>query len=239
MDYYKLPLDLQHLFAPLMANTSFVIGQLGQSLDGRVATLSGHSKYINGEDGLLHLHRLRASVDAVIVGVGTVIADNPLLNTRLCTGKNPARVIIDPHGRVPLDAHVLKSNATRTIMFSNHEIKTKFPPHIEQIQLETHEGKINPHAIIAALAKHGLHKLLVEGGPTTIARFITAKALHRLHIIVAPIILGSGKTGLQLEPIDLLNEALRPKTCSYKVGDEVIFDCAFAQALQTHPHAQP
>src|SRR3954454_19347186 len=79
----------------------FVVAQLGQSLDGRIATSTGASRSINGTCALDHLHRLRAHVDAVIVGVGTVIADNPMLTVRRVPGPNPARVFIDPHGRLP------------------------------------------------------------------------------------------------------------------------------------------
>jgi diaminohydroxyphosphoribosylaminopyrimidine deaminase / 5-amino-6-(5-phosphoribosylamino)uracil reductase len=226
MDYSKLPPELYELFTPLRGDKPFIIGQLGQSLDGRVATPTGHSKYINGKNGLLHLHRLRAVVDAVVVGVGTVIADNPLLNTRHCAGQNPARVIIDPHGRLREDAATLRDDGTRCIVMSINS-KLKFASHIEHIVLPHDDSKIAPHAIIEELAKLGLHKILVEGGPHTLANFITHKALNRLHLIVAPIILGSGKSGLSLPPIDVLNDALRPKTKSYKIGDEVIFDCEF------------
>ena len=81
----------------------FVVAQLGQSLDGRIATPTGASRDINGTCALDHLHRLRAHVDAVIVGVGTVIADNPMLTVRRVPGRNPTRVFIDPHGRLPDD----------------------------------------------------------------------------------------------------------------------------------------
>ena len=77
-----------------------VVGQIGQSLDGRIATESGHSKYINGPAGLTHLHRLRALVDAVVIGVGTAIADDPQLTVRRVSGQQPARVVIDPKGRL-------------------------------------------------------------------------------------------------------------------------------------------
>ena len=88
-----------------------VIGQLGQSLDGRIATPTGASKYINGQEALRHLHRIRAEVDAVIIGVGTAIADNPQLTTRHVEGPNPVRVVIDPHGRMPRDLTMLSDGA--------------------------------------------------------------------------------------------------------------------------------
>ncbi len=84
-----------------------LVGQCGQSIDGRIATPSGHSDYINGEAGLAHLHRLRALVDAVVVGIGTAIADDPQLTVRRVAGPNPARIVIDPNGRLPATARLL------------------------------------------------------------------------------------------------------------------------------------
>jgi diaminohydroxyphosphoribosylaminopyrimidine deaminase / 5-amino-6-(5-phosphoribosylamino)uracil reductase len=95
------------IFEPFASGTlqrPFVVAQLGQSLDGRIATVTGDSKYINGEAALDHLHAIRAHVDAVVVGIGTVIADDPQLTVRRAEGRNPARVIIDPRGRLPHDA---------------------------------------------------------------------------------------------------------------------------------------
>src|SRR5258706_10172199 len=88
----------------------FVVAQLGQSLDGRIALPTGESKYINGPAALDHLHRLRAEVDAVIVGIGTVIADDPELTVRRVEGRNPARVIIDPNARLALPCRCLENN---------------------------------------------------------------------------------------------------------------------------------
>src|SRR5215470_8306249 len=90
------------IFGPLRAgqiDDLLVVGQIGQSLDGRAATATGHSHYINGTEGLDHLHRLRALMDAVVVGVGTAVADDPLLTVRRVAGPHPARVVIDPTAR--------------------------------------------------------------------------------------------------------------------------------------------
>ena len=98
-----LPEPWEELFGPLRrgaVDDLVVVGQIGQSLDGRIATVSGHSHYINGTDGLDHLHRLRAMLDAVVVGIGTAIQDNPQLTVRRVSGPNPARVVIDPRGRL-------------------------------------------------------------------------------------------------------------------------------------------
>ena len=98
-----LPAPWEERFGPLKTGATddlVVVGQFGQSLDGRVATESGHSHYINGPAGLAHLHRLRALVDVVVVGVGTALADDPQLTVRHVAGPNPARVVIDPRGRM-------------------------------------------------------------------------------------------------------------------------------------------
>jgi len=94
-EHQPLPQGWADVFGPLRKGTvddCLIVGQIGQSLDGRVATESGHSKYINGPAGLVHLHRLRALVDVVVVGVGTAIADDPQLTVRRASGAEPARV---------------------------------------------------------------------------------------------------------------------------------------------------
>src|SRR5438132_965627 len=114
-----LPAPWDALFGPLHAGTVddlVVVGQLGQSLDGRIATNSGHSHYINGPAGLDHLHRLRALVDAVVIGVRTALVDNPQLTVRRVSGPHPARVVLDPHGRLPASARVLAADGARRLV---------------------------------------------------------------------------------------------------------------------------
>lgn len=202
----------------------FVIGQLGQSLDGRIATPSGHSKYINGRDALRHLHGIRAMVDAVVVGVGTAIADDPLLTTRRVEGPNPTRVVIDPRGRMPRDLTMLRDGAAPVIAISRPGATV--PEGAEALPLPCGEdgggnAHIPPEAIVRALAERGLRRVLVEGGAETLARFLDAEAIDELHLMVAPIVLGSGKVGLNLPPIGTIGEALRPdvRTMRFKDGD--------------------
>ena len=197
-----------------------VIGQLGQSLDGRIATPTGASKYINGEEALRHLHRIRAEVDAVIVGIGTAIADDPALTTRHVPGPNPVRVIIDPHGRMPADRAMLRDGAARVISITCQGVEG--PAGAETLPLLCDgNDSIEPGKIIAELSRLGLSRILVEGGAETLGRFLDAGAIDELHLMLAPIVLGSGKTGLNLAPIEELDEALRPtvRTMRFKDGD--------------------
>ena len=204
----------------------YVVAQLGQSLDGRIATPTGASKYINGPGALEFLHRVRASVDAVIVGVGTVLADDPLLTVRRVKGKNPARVIIDPNGRLPREAKCISDGTADVYVIStrqncdSHDVRT--------ICLGDNERGLDPHDIVEALFTRGLRRILVEGGANTISRFMAAGAVDRLYLLVAPMLLGSGQTGLMMPPIDGLDEAMRPRTRCYSLdGGDVLFDCCF------------
>jgi riboflavin-specific deaminase-like protein len=204
-----------------------VIGQLGQSLDGRIATPTGASKYINGDEALCHLHRIRAEVDAVIVGIGTAIADNPQLTTRRVEGPNPVRVVIDPQGRLPDDLAMLHDNAAPVLVVTCRGgtvpkgSQVLVPKGSQALELPCNDGNIAPEAIVRALAARGLRRLLIEGGAETLARFLNAGMIDELHLMVAPIVLGSGKTGLNLAPISELHEAMRPmvRTMRFKDGD--------------------
>ena len=210
-----------------------VVGQCGQSIDARIATPTGHSHYINGEAGLAHLHRLRALVDAVVIGVGTAIADDPQLTVRRVEGPSPARVIIDPNGRLPATARVLAADGIRKLVVAKAGTRAKLPTGVETIPLATDdlqpsEGRLGPAAIIAALADRGFRRILIEGGADTVSRFLAARCLDRLHVLVAPIILGGGRASLTLPPIERVDEAIRAPMRSHVLdarGGDVLLDC--------------
>jgi len=206
-----------------------VVGQLGQTLDGRIATVTGHSKYINGPAGLAHLHRLRAVVDAVVVGVGTAIADNPQLTVRLVTGRHPARVVIDPQSRLQRDALVWADDGTRRIVVVADQVKANTPSGVEVLSIPSNNGKLDPVNILKALAGVGLKRILIEGGADTVSRFMHAGCLDRLHVIVAPIIMGSGRPGFVLPAIQQMDQAVRIKMLVHPLEDEVVFDCDLSQ----------
>ena len=215
--------------APL--DRPFVVAQLGQSLDGRIATPTGESRWINRDAALDHVHRLRATVDAVVVGIGTVVADDPLLNVRRVEGRHPARVVIDPSGRMPDGARCLVDDGIRRLIIRNQD-GPGAPPGVEVVRLSNQGEPMSPRAIVDALFELGLKRLLIEGGAWTVSSFIDAGAVDRLHVLVAPMILGSGKTGLALKPIARLFEARRPVTQVHLLADgDVLFDCDLRQNL--------
>jgi diaminohydroxyphosphoribosylaminopyrimidine deaminase / 5-amino-6-(5-phosphoribosylamino)uracil reductase len=216
------------IFGPLRAgqvDDLLVVGQIGQSLDGRAATMTGHSHYINGAEGLDHLHRLRALMDAVVVGVGTALADDPLLTVRRVAGPHPARIVIDPNGRLPATARAYRDDGVRRLVITAEGSGTQPPIGVECIALPSEHGRLDPRDVLRSLAARGLRRILVEGGPATVARFLEARCLDRLHVVVAPIILGGGRSSLDLAPIARCEQALRPHTVTHVLGNEVLFDC--------------
>jgi len=219
----------QAAFAPLITDTlpaAICLGQLGQSLDGRIATASGHSHYINGPAALRHLHCLRAVMDAVVVGIGTVNADNPQLDVRRVTGPNPARVVVDPRGRLAPDARLLRNDGARRIVVTNRP-SADWPRDLEVIRISPDAlGNIAPRAIVAALHACGLRRLLIEGGAATLSGFLAAGCLDRLHLLIAPLIIGSGPVGLNLPAIETLDQALRPAMQTFRLGDDLLLDIA-------------
>jgi riboflavin-specific deaminase-like protein len=222
-----LPAPWEDLFGPLRAGSVddlVVVGQIGQSLDGRVATMSGHSHYINRPAGLAHLHRLRAVVDAVVVGIGTALADDPQLTVRRVVGPHPARVVLDPRGRLSSRARLLNSDGARRIVVTAQGTSCAFPD-VEVLALPATDGHIAPTTILAGLADLGLRRILIEGGANTISRFLAARCLDRLHVVVAPVILGAGQPSIVLDPIDRVEQALRPPMHVHWLDGEVLFDC--------------
>src|ERR1044072_3035100 len=223
-----LPQPWEDRFGPLRegpVDNLVVVGQIGQSIDGRIATVTGHSKYINGPAGLAHLHRLRALVDAVLVGIGTAVADDPLLTVRRCAGPSPARIVLDPRGRLPPDAKILAPDGVRRIVITAQGVRPSLPQDVEIVEIPAPGGEIAPAAILAALAERGMWRLLIEGGGHTVSRFFSAGCLDRLDGMVAPIMFGSGQTGVTLAPIATADQALRSPMRAHLIGDEVLLDC--------------
>lgn len=219
---------LFEIYLPLCKppGTPWVIGQLGQSLDGRIATESGESRYINDPEGIEHLHRLRALVDAVIIGSGTAAADDPQLTVRAVPGDNPVRVVLDRERQLPESLGLFSDDAAptvRVVRASGSEAPAG--ERVEDMVIKTPEAGACPtEALVEALQARGLHRLLVEGGGLTVSRFLEAGRLNRLHLIVAPVILGSGLPAFTMTPLDQLDDALRPDFRRFELGRDTLFD---------------
>jgi len=229
------------LFLPLQLQSDFVIAQAGQSLDGRIATASGHSHYVTGPQDVRRLHRLRALVDAVVVGAGTVDADDPRLTVREADGENPTRVVIDPSDRLDRSRRVFRDGAAPTVVIRRRRMQDperrtsereapaararRAPASDTVIELPAGpSGTIEPRDVLRALRDRGHRRFLIEGGGVTVSRFLAAGAVDRLHVAVAPLLIGSGRPAFTLAPIATLEQAIRPACRVFRLGDDVLFD---------------
>ncbi len=216
------------LYTPLLAER-VTIGQLGQSLDGHIATESGASHYVTGPESLIHLHRLRALVDAVLVGWPTVVSDDPQLTVRHVPGPDPLRVALDPDGRLTGTERMFRPDGPGALRIIGEGVAPR--DGMESIALPREPGgRIAPAAMLEALAARGCRRVLVEGGGRLVSGFLAAGALDRLHVAVAPLITGKGRRGLDLPGVAALGEALRPPARHHAMGADVLFDLDLAQA---------
>lgn len=222
---------LQPVLDAMPDGAPWVIGQLGQSIDGCVATHTGDSNFVGGPQSLRHLHRLRALCDAVIVGAGTVAADDPQLTTRHVEGAHPTRVVIDPALRLPPTARVYTDGQAPTLVVC--EARLRAAAHARHgarnvIALDSASnapGSLDPADIVAALHQRGLPVLLVEGGGVTVSRFLARGCLDRLHLAVSPVLIGGGRPGLQLPAgSGALGDCQRPIGRVFHLGVDVLWD---------------
>ncbi len=202
---------------------SFVLGRIAQSLDGRIATDAGRSRWISGAADLLHTHRLRALFDAVLVGAGTVRADDPLLTTRRCRGPSPVRVIIDTERRLGPHYQVFRGGPA-TLLLCAEDAPGGSAGDAELLRLPRRDPGLDIAALIAALQARGLRRLLVEGGGVTVSRFLAAGCLDRLHVTIAPLLLGAGIPAFSLPGVACPQDAMRLDWAVHRLGDDLLLD---------------
>jgi diaminohydroxyphosphoribosylaminopyrimidine deaminase / 5-amino-6-(5-phosphoribosylamino)uracil reductase len=227
------------LYLPICAARSsapVTIGHLGQSLDGYIATHAGDSSYINGPENILHLHRMRALCDAVVVGAGTIADDDPRLTTRLAAGANPVRVILDPRRRLKVAHRVFNDGEAESLLVCDADLGAEGDARIggaEVLGIPCAGGRLDLAALLEALHARGLNSVFVEGGGTTVSRFLEAGLLDRMQIAVAPLVMGRGRPGLRLPATERIAECLRPAHRVFTMGADILFDCDLRQPEST------
>jgi diaminohydroxyphosphoribosylaminopyrimidine deaminase/5-amino-6-(5-phosphoribosylamino)uracil reductase len=221
--------QLFELYLPLCVGAranQLVIGHVGQSLDGQIATADGASRYVTGPENLVHMHRLRALFDAVLVGASTVLADDPELTTRLVPGEHPTRVVVDPSLRLPHARKLYRDNMAPTLVVCERGRAAQGgPARIPLLEISAENSLLSLAELLTALAARGLRRIFVEGGGVTISHFIQARLLDRLHVAVCPIIIGRGRPGICLPGVERLEQAIRPAARRFTLGEDVLFDC--------------
>ena len=212
----------QILLPILMLKKKFYIGQIGQSLDGKIALLNGNSHYINDKNSISYLHSLRSICDAVVVGVNTIRKDDPLLTTRAIKGSNPQRIIIDPSLKLTNKYKVFKDGMPN-IIFTHSKLNKKF----NNTQIYKLPERNFTNLIYQNINRLGYKLVLVEGGSKTISKFLENKLLNIMQFIIAPTIIGSGINSINIEPITNLKNVIRTKNNIFKFGKEIIVSLEF------------
>ncbi len=189
----------------VLTGRPFVVAKSALTLDGWVATSSGHSQWVTNEKSRQFVHQLRDRLDGVLVGVGTVLADDPSLTTRLKRGRgrDPVRIIVDTHLRTPDGAKVLNSeSSSETIMVVGPDVQTEHLRRIEKkgvsiLTCPTKQDRIDPGVLLDLLGGMDITSLLVEGGAAIMGSLISEGLIDKFYIFKAPKILG-GDDGIPM-----------------------------------------
>ena len=235
--------DLLDLYLPLCSATAsrpIVLGHLGQSLDGFIATESGDSQFVTGQANVVHMHWLRGLCDAVVVGAGTVATDDPQLTTRHVSGPHPLRAIFDPSRRLTPSYKVFTDAVAPTLYFCRPEHVVAGETMMGQapiVSLSPADAGGAPAALLRLLQARGCSRVFIEGGGVTVSAFLEAGLLDRLHLAVAPVIIGGGRPAIRLRPPAELRHCPRPAYRVYRMGGDVLFDCDLRASATAEPRA--
>lgn len=221
---------LAELYLPLckpLSEGHMVFAHLGQSIDSCVATASGDSCYVTGDENLRHLHRMRALSDAVLVGTETAACDNPRLTTRMVRGENPVRIILDRRRRLRADLGIFTDGAAETWLVCDQTrlaAPGPVPKRGRLIGVPTRDGRLDLMILAGKVAELGLRRLFIEGGGATVSAFVAANLVDRLQVAIAPLLIGGGRAGLSPPASDRLRNAIYPRCRIYRMGRDILYD---------------
>ena len=215
-----LPICLLSLKAKQENRTVSVL-HFAQSLDGRIATRNGNSKWIGNNENLVHAHRMRALCDAVMIGANTLRIDKPALTVRHVSGPTPYKIVI---GNKQCCFDSLLENKGNVIFFTSGntvEIKKK---DVECVEFNEEDSFISPSRVLEELFKRNITSLYIEGGSITASTFLANKSVDYLQLFLAPRLFGSGILNFSLPEISNVSESLSfSESCFILMGDGVLF----------------
>ncbi len=211
----------------------FVALKYAMTLDGRAATRIGDGRWITGEEARARVHRLRDRYPAILVGVGTVLRDDPQLTCRLPGGRDPVRIVLDTHARTPPEACVLRSSKTAPVLVFVGEqadarrVQELVSAGAEVVRVPLRGGRVDLRAVLAELGRRGLTGVLVEGGPTVHAALLAEGLVDKLYAFLGGCLLGDaaapGPVASLPRPPQAMAEAARWRIASVEqVGGDVL-----------------
>ncbi|HEY82403.1 MAG TPA: bifunctional diaminohydroxyphosphoribosylaminopyrimidine deaminase/5-amino-6-(5-phosphoribosylamino)uracil reductase RibD [Dehalococcoidia bacterium] len=205
--------------------------KFAQTLDGRIATVSGDSRWISGEKFRRLAHKLRATHDAVMVGIDTVLRDNPELTVRLVKGRNPTRVILDSSLRIPLDAEVLKLETAPTIIATTPRADGKKLSRLRQMGVEVlvaredKSGEVDLRHLLELLGERNISSVLVEGGAGVITSLLRQNLADKVVVAVAPKLMGKGIEAVGELNIREVSQAVKLSFSKiYRLGEDLVIE---------------
>ncbi len=233
-----------NLYLNSMANAELrVVVTFAQSIDGRIATADGDSHWISGPESLKLAHRFRSENDAIMVGVGTVVSDDPELTCRLqrdgtigrtLVPPTPARIVIDPHLRIPLTSRIVQTAPiVPTFLFCRRNALGRVPEKVEDLEsrsirlspFDSPSPQIDPNEIVRRITALGFRSLMIEGGSHVITSFLRARVVGRLVVVVAPKIIGEGISAVgDLGVRDLAESIVPVRVTTYPAGADIVWD---------------
>ena len=202
----------------------YVTLKYAQTLDGRIATITGHSQWISSPESLKLSHQLRAVNDAILVGSGTLLKDNPKLTTRLVKGLNPIRVVLSESGDLPPDSHIFTDNEAPTYVAMSADASRNSWGNFQVLPLRKLKDGLDLSQLLYELGQLGVMNLLVEGGAVALTSFIKYKLADKMIVCIAPIISGKGIEAIGDLDIKKITDAIKFEKITYsQLGPDMIF----------------
>lgn len=219
----------------IMKREPFVIVKVAATCDGKIATRNGDSKWISGEASRHLVHRWRDRVDGVLVGIGTILKDDPMLTARIREGRDPYRIVLDSRLKIPEEAKVIGTSPSRTIIASTEKapkdkIEKLKQKGVQVLLLDSKQGKINLKSCLSKLGEMGMMSLMVEGGSQVNGSFLVEGLIDKLFLFLSPKIMGdpqalgifSGKRVSSVQEAMVLKELM-----TRKIGEDILIESYF------------
>lgn len=221
-------LQMVQLYLPLCfysqwaraSGKALAVAHFAQSLDGKIATNTGNSRWISGNENLIHAHRMRALCKGVLIGMNTLLRDKPALTVRHVEGENPVKIVV---GNSNADFSSLNAVEDQVVVITNGELSLN--RHIRVIKMKSKTGNLDPQEILKVIHKElDICSVYLEGGAYTASNFLIHRALYQVQMYLSPLIFGSGISNFTFPVINDVDESLKFRKHHFSpMGEGILF----------------